>query len=1100
MKRSPVIYFLFFCSGVTALIYEIVWTRMLTLVFGHTIFSVSVVLAAFMAGLGFGGYLFGAAIDKLPGPWEKPKETEGRPGGIEKQPLAHETLESAAPLLIYGWIEIGLFVICGLLSLLLANFSAFYAWIHVWLPDSIIFQNAVKAVLAFTLIFIPTTLMGATLPIISKYYVTDNARLGTQIGILYSINTLGAAVGCLLTGFLLISVLGVLQTVLLTALLNLFIGVGAIRVYQESGGEKILKVRFPKLSFPPLSLNPEQKLWMGVSFICGFTALAYEVVWTRLLVFSISSTVYSFSMMLAVFLLGIVLGSLLAIPALARVADLRTALICLQTGTGLFVIGSLYNMENLLSPPWNSYRLTDPAVALFRYFMDSCSLMLIPTLLLGMSFPLLIKRVSGRFENIGKATGRIYAFNTLGAIFGSLLTGFWILPALGSQKSLTLVASLNLLLGVLIFLKGPYLGVAVRRGISAVFVGGVFFLNLAVPGNLLDKFFMRDSVGQRDVRALMYFEEGLTDTVAVFKDNYGILDPEAKRLIVNGVSMSASNVIASRYMKLFAHIPILLLDSPEDVLVVCFGTGQTTGAAGIHPRVRSVDSLDLSSSVIRAGKVFAEENHGALDNPKVDVILRDGRNHLLITEKKYDVITSEPPPPRTAFTVNLYTKEYYEAVKKRLKPGGIAAQWIPLHSQGEKEVAMHFKTFREVFPHAIAWMSVANEIIIIGSDRPIELDFQKLRSRLEEPVVREALAEIEIQNVYSLLSNIWFLEDQIEAVAAGYDVISDNRPSIEFYLDLGAAIGTSGKEKYVFNRTPFEDVARRITGLSEWDRSVLKRYYRMMDLYQRGVMYGNRGQLLKALSLVEDNGLIRYHLQAGEDQIARLDLAVQKNPGNIEALLNLGHAYYQIGRYRKSMEVLEKVPQNAPNGSLADLYLGYDLMETGRIRMAGEKFNAVARKDPRQTRLMMREVGLVELLKKLENDPENPGLILSAAQYYNMKNDYFKALEYSLAALDKDPLNVRILQSVVFSYRRLGETGNVLDYATRYSMVDKEDIHLQYVLGEIYAKTLRCQKAVPHLEAVLKKSDAYQNVKQLLDGCEHAASMKERSFPEAGSG
>ena len=1088
MKRSPVIYFLFFCSGITALIYEIVWTRMLTLVFGHTVFSVSVVLAAFMAGLGFGSYLFGAAIDRLPGPWEEPVEKAGEMDIRPSQGSAH------TPLLIYGWVEIALFVICGLLSLLLANFSSFYAWIHVWLPDSIIIQNAIKAVLAFLLIFIPTTLMGATLPIISKYYVTNNARLGTQIGILYAINTLGAAVGCLLTGFLLISVLGVLQTVLLAALVNLFIGVSALRVYQDSGGGSVFKVRLPKFSLPSISVNCEQKYWMGVSLICGFTALAYEVVWTRLLVFSISSTVYSFSMMLAVFLLGIVLGSLLVIPVVSRVTNLRTVLICLQVVIGLFVIGSLYNMESLLSAPWDSYRLTDPAVTLWHYFVDSASLMLIPTLCFGMSLPILIKIVSGGYEHVGKGTGQIYASNTLGAIFGSLFMGFWVLPELGSQKSLMLVASLNLLLGVLLFLKGSYLGTAIRRGLAVVFAVTILFLNFAIPDNLLDKFFMRDSGGQRSPKALMYFEEGLTDTVAVFRDNYGILDPEAKRLITNGISMSASNFIASRYMKLLAHVPILLVDAPEDVLVVCFGTGQTTGAAGIHPRVRSVDSVDLSPGVIRAGKIFASENHDVLNNPKVKFILQDGRNHLLTTGKKYDVITSEPPPPRTAFTVNLYTREYYQATQKRLKPGGIVAQWIPLHSQGEKEVAMHFKTFHDVFPHAIAWMSVANEMLIIGSDQPINLDFKKLQQRLQEPVVREALADIEIENAYSFLSNIWFLEDQIEAVSAGYDEITDNRPSIEFYLDLDATIGTAGKEKYVFNRTPFEDIARRITHLSESDRAALKRYYEMMDLYQRGVMYSNRGQLLKALSLADYNNLVRYHLQAGKRQVARLAQEVDRNPENIEALLNLGHAYYQMGQHKNSMDILEKVPQSAPNRSFADLYMGYNLLELGEIDRAKKSFENVAKKDPRQVSSVMQEIGLIELLKKLAKDPENPSLILSAAQYYNMKKDYLKALEYSLVALDKDPLNIPVLQSIVFSYRALGEPGNVLDYATRYSMVDREDMHLQYVLGEMYAKTLRCQKAIPHLQAVLKKNDSYQNTEQLLEGCKRMLLLKEASI------
>ena len=268
----------------------------------------------------------------------------------------------------------------------------------------------------------------------------------------------------------------------------------------------------------------------------------------------------------------------------------------------------------------------------------------------------------------------------------------------------------------------------------------------------------------------------------------------------------------------------------------------------------------------------------------------------------------------------------------------------------------------------------------------------------------------------------------------------------------------------------------------------------MMDLYQRGVMYSNRGQLLKALSLADDNNLVRYHLQAGKRQVARLAQEVDRNPENIEALLNLGHAYYQMGQHKNSMDILEKVPQSAPNRSFADLYMGYNLLELGEIDRAKKSFENVAKKDPRQVSSVMQEIGLIELLKKLAKDPENPSLILSAAQYYNMKKDYLKALEYSLVALDKDPLNIPVLQSIVFSYRALGEPGNVLDYATRYSMVDREDMHLQYVLGEMYAKTLRCQKAIPHLQAVLKKNDSYQNTEQLLEGCKRMLLLKEASI------
>ena len=257
-------------------------------------------------------------------------------------------------------------------------------------------------------------------------------------------------------------------------------------------------------------------------------------------------------------------------------------------------------MESLLSAPWNSYSLTNPGKTFLQYFKDSAALMLLPTLLFGMNFPVLIKLAAGGHEHVGTATGQVYASNTLGAIAGSLTAGFVFLPWLGTEYSLMAVATVNLLMVPLLFATGAYSTPGLRKVVAGVTVAGVLALNLFLPGNLLDRFFMRDSAGQRDLESLIYFEEGLTDTVAVFKDEYGILDPTAKRLITNGISMSSSNVIASRYMKLLAHVPILLSDNPENVMVVCFGTGQTTGAAGIHPRVRQVDSVELSPSVLNA--------------------------------------------------------------------------------------------------------------------------------------------------------------------------------------------------------------------------------------------------------------------------------------------------------------------------------------------------------------------------------------------------------------------------------------------------------------------------------------------------------------------
>jgi predicted membrane-bound spermidine synthase/tetratricopeptide (TPR) repeat protein len=1060
MQRSPVVYFLFFLSGITALIYEIVWTRMLTLVFGHTVFSVSVVLAAFMAGLGLGSYIAGYAVDRL----------------------SINTIDSSATALkVYGWIEILIFASGTLISLLFLKFSGVYSLFHSFIPESTELQNLLKIFFSFILILIPTTLMGTTLPIISKYCVTNDKVIGKQVCLLYALNTLGAVFGCIATGFFLMETFGVLQTVLFAAGINLLVGISALNIYKENGGT--IKFTFPKISIPKINWSPEQKFWMGISFICGFTALAYEVLWTRLLVFSIASTVYSFSMMLAVFLLGIFLGSLLLIPSLSRVKNLRTILIVLQGGVGIYVIGSIYSLDSILSPPWNAYNLGNSTIAFWNYFKDSAALMLFPALLLGMCFPLLIQLISKKHENIGEATGQIYAANTLGAILGSILCGFIFLPHLGSQISFTLLATINFLTMVLLFRTGNYLTPMVRRVMTVVFTALVLFVNISIPSNLLNSFFMRDSAGKRNINKLIYFEEGLSDTVAVFKDDYGVLDPSAKRLITNGISMSASNMIATRYMKLFAHIPILLVDKPDDVLVVCFGTGQTTGAAGLHPGVKTVDSLELSSSVLNAGKMFADENNNVLSNPKVNFVIQDGRNHLLTTHKLYDVITSEPPPPRTAFTVNLYTQEYYELQKNKLKPGGIAAQWIPLHSQGEKEVAMHFKTFQSVFPYTMGWLPVANEILLIGSNKPIKIDFHKLNKRLQESEIKKDLSSIEVPDIFSFLSNIWLLNEQVIKLGKGVPLITDNHPAIEFYLHLGNVIGVPGQERYVFNRSRFDDVVKQISNLSEEDRQKFKSYFRAMDLYQRGVMYGNRGQLLEAMTLVEDDDLFRYHLQAGRKQIQRLTQLVEEEPDNLKYMLNLAHSFFQIGNYNQSMEILKLVLEKNPNLGFANLYMGYNLLEMGNKDEALAYFQTTAKNNPQQMSTIMREIGLVSLLKEIDKNPQDPVLLRSLAEYYNLKKDYLKSLKYSLPLLQKDQMNLKILQAIVFSYRGLGEAREVLMYGGRYNLIDPNEIHLQFIMAEIFVLLNKCDKALPLLEKVLKKDDTYRNVWELNESC-----------------
>jgi len=440
---------------------------------------------------------------------------------------------------------------------------------------------------------------------------------------------------------------------------------------------------------------------------------------------------------------------------------------------------------------------------------NASALMFVPTVLFGMSFPVLTHLVTKGSQDIGSSLGIVYGMNTLGGIVGSIVAGYLLLPNLGSQQTLVCLSMLNFLSGMLLFATSSLFTGFIRKGAAISLSCLLFLFLLKMPNDLLKQIFMRDTFGKKNPEQLIYLEEGLTTTVAVFNDDRsGFKD---KRLILNGINMSADNMDARKYMTLLSYIPLLLIENPKNVLVICFGTGQTAGAAGAYPGINLVDSVDISPGVFRAGKFFKATNHNVANNPKVKKIIQDGRQHLLTTSTSYDVITAEPPPPRSAGSVNLYTREYYELTKRALKPGGIVSQWIPLHSQNETHVYQNFRTFLESFPYAMAWYPVRKELILIGSDRPIDINFSQIERHFENPVINKIMRDIDFPNPFSFLGSIWFLKKELKNLGSDQHVISDNNPSLEFYLNFPKAISKDDIDKIVKNRASFEDVWGKIT-------------------------------------------------------------------------------------------------------------------------------------------------------------------------------------------------------------------------------------------------------------------------------------------------
>ena len=941
LKRSSWIYFLFFFSGISSLIYQVVWTRMLTLVFGHTIYSVSLVLSAFMAGLGLGSFLWGTTIDKV-----------------------------GKPLLIYGKIEILIGSTALFLSFLFSKFSPIYAWFYHWLPDFFFQTGLLKTALAFSLVLIPTIFMGATLPIMAKYFVTEETHTGKQVGYLYSINTFGAAAGCLLSGYFLIEYLGVLQTALLAASINILIGILCVLRFKKSKPATPIGWAIPKPA--PLSIQVDKGniIWVTTSFVCGFTALAYEVVWTRILVFGIGSTVYSFSLMLANFLFGITVGGLLIVPFFKRNFDFRILLTLFQFGIGLYLLFSIYQSSWILSSFIRGFNWLEPNFSEFWIDMRNASaLMSVPTILFGMSFPVLTHLVTRGSENIGSSLGLIYSFNTLGGILGSLVAGYLLLPNLGSQQTLVFLAMLNFLIGFLLFATSSYFTGLIRKVAALSAFGLLLLMLLDMPEDLLKDIFMRNSKGKQNPANLIYLNEGLTTTVAVFNDddhNFGI---KRKSLILNGINMSANHSNSRKYMTLLSYIPLLLNENPKDVLVICFGTGLTSGAAGGYPGIDSVDAVDISPGVFSAGQLFSDTNYDAVNNPKIHKIVQDGRNHLLTTSKTYDVITAEPPPPTQAGAVNLYTKEYYELTKKALNPGGIVSQWIPLHSQTKTHIYEHFQTFLDSFPYVMSWYPVKQELILIGSNDPINLDFRKIAKRLKHQAANEVMQKIRFENPFTLLGSIWFLKDELENMASKHSLITDNNPSLEFFHSSSDVISREVTYQFLKNRVSFDKVFPKIKNLASTDKEIFKSFWDQRinaeyaeDVFQLGVKYANKKNLRGAIEKFKE--------------------AVKLNPGFVLAHYFLGNALASIGNYKKAETHLRTTIRLKPDYAEAYNDLGNTLVAQGNL-----------------------EDALVQYTMAIKIKPDYFEAHINIGIYWDNKGEFDKALSLFKKAIQIQPQN-----------------------------------------------------------------------------------------------
>lgn len=767
LPRHIPIYSIFVVSGATSLAYEVVWTRLLVRVFGATSFAVTTVLASYMAGLALGSYVFGRLVDKRWSPETRPGDTRAGEVGAAKVGFARSLLAVRHPVRLYGLLELGIGLFALVFPLVILALNGFYRAIYPGFEGNYQLLTLVRFVLCFLVLLVPTTLMGGTLPVLGKYIAGSRSTLTGRIGALYAVNTFGAAAGAFATGYLLLPQLGVSRTTWLCVAFNaaifacaMVLGRRATEVNVAAPGASAAENVSSGPSVP--ADRGRQRVVLLAFLLTGFAALSVEVLWTRVLTLVIGTTVYAFSAMLGTFLLGLAVGSAVfaRVAQQARRPGLALGAVVAGIGTTIFLSSMVFGNLPLLYIGAGQKMGWSWASMMWVQLLFCLIIMMVPTFLMGGTFPLVTRIYVREVARVGSGVGTAYAFNTVGSILGAFAGSFIFLQFLGIEKSLTAVALIYLVVGLVLLLKAA--GLDGRRRVAAGACVAAVGLAVTLLAPRWDPRLMTTAVYRyaqtyetaerlrehlRD-RQVLFYDDGPGATVTVERN------ADELALGIDGKADASTSVGDMTTQIMLAHLPLLLHPKPDTVLVIGLGCGVTLGSVERYP-VRAIDCVELLGNVVRASRRFDDYNYRCLDDPRVNLILADARNHVLLSHKKYDVIISEPTNPWIAGVGDLFTKEFFEMARERLRPGGMICAWFHIYHMGDNDLRSMAKTFLQVFPEASMWMLNDSDVIFLGSLGPVVFD-EGLGRRFAIPAVSADLGRIWVRDPADVLGGyIW---------------------------------------------------------------------------------------------------------------------------------------------------------------------------------------------------------------------------------------------------------------------------------------------------------------------------------------------------------
>ena len=762
MRR--LIYFYFFFSGFCGLIYEILWTRLFVLVMGGTVYSFTTVLVAFMSGLALGGFLGGKYADRM----------------------------KRSPLLVYGILEGLIGVYCLLIPYLIQGLNPIFNWLYPFLFAHHISGLMVRFFFSGLILIIPTTLMGATLPILVRYQYRDRAGFGKTTGILYGINTFGAVAGSFVSGMILIPRLGQGHTLYISAGLNLLIFFSILVLGRIRGAEFGSRREGLEKSDLPGRLNWKAGLVLSGYALSGMAAMIYQVAWTRALILSLGTTLYVLSLILTAYIAGLALGALVITLLVDRIKRLWLWIGVFELGIGI----SAWLVVPLFArlPIWMilAHHPRSYSHWLAIEFLIGLGLIFLPTFLMGMLLPLVVRLYAQLRGGVVVAVGEVYAWNTMGAILGSFICGFFLISWLGVRNSLSLASILSLLIGWGFLLgekKLRLVQINAGIGVALLVFGFVYFqpgwepeiINSA-PYNYYREYQSKAQGGKslaqllKRQSRLLYYRDGAEATVSVFEypGPSLVLRINGKIDASTGMGMDMTTQILS------GQIPLLLHPNPKRVAVIGLASGVTLGSVLTHPIDEAV-CLEISPEVVEASKYFSSWNRRPLEDKRTRLVINDGRYHLAHTRESYDVIISEPSNPWISGEGLLFTEEFFQQAKDRLAEDGIMLVWSGIYDMDLYSMQMIVRTFLEVFPEASLW-EVDLDYLLVGFKGDLEIDYSVLKSRLQDPKIKSDLARINLDQPEKLMARMLMGPEELKEFAKDAPVHTDDRRQLEIYV------------------------------------------------------------------------------------------------------------------------------------------------------------------------------------------------------------------------------------------------------------------------------------------------------------------------------